>query len=67
MLQLLSRWLWYVVGALLGAIAPLLLLAGNRQLGVSGNLRTICAALLPRDIVVFDIGNLSHQLSLLRP
>jgi uncharacterized membrane protein YedE/YeeE len=49
-----ERWHWYVVGALLGAVAPLLLLAGNRQLGVSGNLRTICAALLPRDIAFFN-------------
>lgn len=54
MLQFLSRpWPWYVVGALLGAVAPLLLLAGNRQLGVSGNLRTICAAVLPGNIDFF--------------
>jgi uncharacterized membrane protein YedE/YeeE len=53
-IQFLSRpWPWYVVGALLGATAPLLLLVGNRQLGVSGNLRTVCAAILPRDIAFF--------------
>ena len=51
MLHFFSRpWPWYVVGAILGAVAPLLLLAGNRQLGVSGNLRTICAAILPGNI-----------------
>lgn len=38
---------------MLGATAPLLLLVGNRQLGVSGSLRTICAALIPRDIEFF--------------
>jgi uncharacterized membrane protein YedE/YeeE len=46
-------WPWYVVGALLGATAPLLLIVGNRQLGVSGSLRTICAAVFPRDIAFF--------------
>jgi uncharacterized protein len=54
MVNLLSRpWPWYVVGAVLGAVAPLLLLVGNRQLGVSGSLRTICAAVFPRDVEFF--------------
>ena len=54
MLHYLSRpWPWYVVGGLLGSVAPLLLLAGNRQLGVSGNLRTICAAILPGNVEFF--------------
>jgi uncharacterized membrane protein YedE/YeeE len=53
-LDILSRpWPWWLVGALLGATAPLLLLVGNKQLGVSGNLRTICAAVLPRRIEYF--------------
>lgn len=54
MIELLSRpWPWYVVGAIIGAMTPLLLLIGNRQLGISGNLRTICAAVAPRDVAFF--------------
>jgi uncharacterized protein len=38
---------WYVAGPLLGLFVPLLLLLGNRLLGVSSNLRHICAAVSP--------------------
>lgn len=45
MIELLSRpWPWYVSGPLLGLFVPALLLLGNKQLGVSGSLRAICAA-----------------------
>jgi uncharacterized membrane protein YedE/YeeE len=44
----LSRpWPWYVAGPLLGLVAPVLLVLGNRMFGVSSNLRHVCAALLP--------------------
>lgn len=38
---------WYVAGPLIGLFVPVLLLVGNRMFGVSGNLRHMCAAVLP--------------------
>lgn len=46
-------WSWYVVGSLIGSLVPLLLLVGNRQFGVSSNLRHLCAATLPCGIAHF--------------
>lgn len=40
-------WPWYVAGPLIGLFVPALLILGNRQFGVSGSLRTLCAAALP--------------------
>jgi uncharacterized membrane protein YedE/YeeE len=54
MLELLSRpWPWYIAGPLLGLVAPLLLLLGNKVFGISSNLRHACAAVLPGDIAYF--------------
>ena len=39
-------WPWYVGGALIGLMVPLLLL-GNKTFGISANLRHACAILLP--------------------
>lgn len=51
MLDLLTRpWPRYVAGPLLGLMAPLLLLIGNKLFGISSNLRHACAAVLPRRI-----------------
>ncbi len=44
---LLRPWPWYVSGALIGLAAPLLLLVGNKLLGMSASLRHICAAIVP--------------------
>lgn len=44
---LMQPWPWYVAGTLIGLLVPILLLLGNRQFGVSGSLRTMCAAMLP--------------------
>ncbi len=46
-------WPWWVAGPLLGLSVPLLLLAGNKRLGVSSSLRHICAALIPAGIPFF--------------
>ena len=40
-------WPWYVAGPLIGLMVPALLLVGNRSFGISGNLRHMCAAVLP--------------------
>src|SRR5260221_13488742 len=40
-------WPWYVAGPLIGLTVPLLLLLGNKKLGISSTLRQICAACIP--------------------
>jgi uncharacterized membrane protein YedE/YeeE len=40
-------WPWYVAGPLIGLMVPTLLLIGNKRLGISSNLRHICAACMP--------------------
>jgi uncharacterized protein len=46
-------WPWYIAGPLIGLMVPLLLLAGNKSLGVSSSLRHICAACIPAGIPFF--------------
>src|SRR3989442_10685782 len=54
MLEWLHRpWPWYVTGPLLGLVATGLLMIGNKQLGVSGNFRHLCAAVFPRNVAFF--------------
>ncbi len=36
-------WPWYIAGPILGAMVPLLLWLGNKDFGISANLRHICA------------------------
>lgn len=53
---LMRPWPWYIAGPLIGLFVPLLLVLGNKQFGVSGSLRTVCAAILPArsDFLRFD-------------
>lgn len=51
--SLLHSWPWYVTGPLIGLFAPILLLLGNRQFGVSNNLRHVCAAVCPGNVAWF--------------
>ena len=46
-IALTDTWPWYIAGPLIGLFVPLLQLLGDKQLGISGNLRHLCAALLP--------------------
>lgn len=46
-------WPWWVSGPLIGAMVPLLLIAGNRSFGISSSLRHICAACFPAGIPYF--------------
>ena len=43
-------WPWYVAGPIIGICVPLLLLAGNKSLGISSSLREICAAIIPGNV-----------------
>jgi uncharacterized protein len=47
-------WPWYVAGPLIGLFVPALLLLGNRQFGMSSNLRHLCAAVAPGRIDFFQ-------------
>lgn len=46
-------WPWYVAGPLIGLTVPLLLLMGNKKLGISSTLRQICAACIPAHVPLF--------------
>lgn len=52
--ELQNPWPWYVGGPLIGLFVPLLLLVGNKQLGLSGTLRAICAVLARGRIRFFN-------------
>jgi uncharacterized membrane protein YedE/YeeE len=49
-----SPWPWYVSGPLIGLMVPILLLAGNKNFGISSSLRHICAACIPARIPFFQ-------------
>ena len=46
-------WPWWVAGPLIGLTVPVLLLTGNKALGISSSLRHICAACIPGNISFF--------------
>lgn len=48
-----NPWPWYIGGPLIGLSVPLLLLLGNKRLGVSSSLRHICAACIPGNVQFF--------------
>ena len=46
-------WPWYVSGPLIGLFVPILLFLGNKQLGMTGALRALCAATVPGAVDFF--------------
>jgi uncharacterized protein len=46
-------WPWYVAGPLIGLMVPWLLFVGNRLIGMSSNLRHVCAAAIPGGLAYF--------------
>jgi uncharacterized membrane protein YedE/YeeE len=46
-------WPWYISGPLIGLTVPLLLIIGNKRLGISGSLKHLCAACIPNGKVEF--------------
>lgn len=51
MLELLKApWPWYVSGPIIGISIPILLIIGNKMLGISSSLRHTCAAIAPFNI-----------------
>src|SRR5215203_4132632 len=47
-------WPWYVAGPLIGLMVPALLLLGNKQFGLSANLRHIGASCFPSGVPFFQ-------------
>ena len=43
-------WPWYIAGPLIGICVPLLLVTGNKSLGISSSLRELCAATIPGNV-----------------
>lgn len=62
---ILKPWPWYVAGPLLGLSVPLLLLIGNKNLGISSTLRHICAACIPGGVPFFKYDWRREQWNLL--
>lgn len=55
MLELIKQpWHWAVAGTVIGLIVPLLLLLGNKKLGVSSSFRHVCAITFPGKIPFFN-------------
>ena len=51
MIELLKEpWPWYVSGPIIGISVPLLLILGNKMLGISSSMRHACAAVAPFNI-----------------
>lgn len=56
-IEILSKpWPWYVCGPLIGLTVPLLLILGNKPLGVSSTLKQICAMCVPANIEFFKFN-----------
>jgi uncharacterized membrane protein YedE/YeeE len=47
-------WPWYIAGPIIGFTVPILLVMGNKTLGISSTLRQICAACYPAKIPFFN-------------
>jgi uncharacterized membrane protein YedE/YeeE len=58
-------WPWYVGGVLIGLTVPLLLIAGNKLLGVSSALRHVCAACFPANVAFLKYDWRKQRWSLL--
>lgn len=47
-------WPWWAGGIVIGLTVPALLLVGNKNFGISANLRHLCAAILPTKLPFFN-------------
>ena len=72
MLEYITKpWPWYIAGPLVGLTVPALLILGNKNFGISANLRHTCAAFFPANISFFkydwkkEIWNIVFSLGIL--
>jgi len=47
-------WPWYVAGPVIGLTVPVLLLLGNKKLGISSTLRQLCAVCFPAKLPLLN-------------
>ncbi len=48
-----APWPWYISGALIGLMIPIMMLGANRRFGLSSSYRQICAASVPLNLSYF--------------
>jgi uncharacterized protein len=53
-------WPWYISGPLIGLMVPLLLIADNKQFGISSTLKDFCAYILPNKPEFFRYNLKEH-------
>jgi hypothetical protein len=58
-------WPWYISGPLIGLFVPLLMLLGNKNLGISSSLRHVCTLVLPSKLSFFNYDIKEHRWSLM--
>ena len=49
-----NTWQWYVAGPLIGLFVPLILIAGNKLLGISSSFLHICSVVLQKNLAGYD-------------
>jgi uncharacterized membrane protein YedE/YeeE len=59
-----APWPWYIAGPIIGLTVPALLIAGNKNLGVSSTLRQLCAACYPSRIPFLNYDWKKHSWNL---
>lgn len=57
-------WPWYVAGPVIGLTVPILLLLGNKKLGISSTLRQLCAACYPAKLPLLNYDWKEHAWNL---
>jgi uncharacterized protein len=66
MLEFLKQpWPWYLAGPIIGLFVPLLLLFGNKNLGISSSMRHICSAVIPTKLSFFRYDLKEYRWSLI--
>lgn len=58
-------WPWYVAGPLIGLSIPVLLILGNKSLGISSSMKHICASCIPSGAKYFQYKWKSHAWNLI--
>lgn len=53
--NLFNTWEWYIAGPLIGLFVPLILIAGNKLLGISSSFLHICSIVLKKNLVGYNI------------
>ena len=52
--KIFNTWEWYIAGPLIGLFVPLILIAGNKLLGISSSFLHICSVVLQKNLPGYD-------------